>query len=82
MCQTTGCCRGGRTFVCFTCRLTAKALDSGRDYRLTPADTNKTEHPVCPRCRQPMTNLGIKVAVPRKTADRKWRQLEQRFWAP
>lgn len=86
MCQTFGCCRGGSTFACFECRTTAKAWDSHvngcRSNFPDPKRTNKTERPRCPRCRQPMTDLGKRVEVPRRSATRKWRQLAERFGAP
>lgn len=80
MCQTVGCCRGGHTFVCFNCQMTAKALDPGQlGGPVGPKKTNKTFHPVCPRCRQPMRDLGIRVSVPSPTHKRRWRNFEKRF---
>lgn len=76
MCMTIGCCRGSHTFACVSCRTTAKGayqkpstLSSwGRKF------TNKTERPVCPRCRQSMRDLGFHTRIPRR---RQWRRLER-----
>jgi NAD-dependent SIR2 family protein deacetylase len=70
MCQTTGCCRGGRTFVCLDCKTTAKAQDPGR--MVARERTNKTLQPRCPKCRKPMRDLGLRVAIPRRAH---WRKL-------
>lgn len=75
MCQTIGCCRGAPTFICTTYRTTAKRLDVGATHVLTRAQTNRRAHPRCPKCRQPMTNFGLQVAVPRKGRERAWRRL-------
>lgn len=72
MCMTIGCCRGSHTFACVSCKTTAKGTyrkatrDLGRDR------TNKTDRPVCPRCREPMQDLGFHTRIPRQ---RQWRRL-------
>ena len=76
MCQTIGCCRGSRKFVCFGCRLTAKGADV--DYEPTNLKkTNKRTHPTCPRCRDLMENVGMGAVIPKRTNNRKWKSMQE-----
>lgn len=79
MCQTIGCCRGGRKFVCFDCRTTAKGLDTGMSGR--HGCGFKTAHPNCPRCRKAMMNVGMGAKIPTKTNDRRWKSMYEWFLA-
>jgi len=48
------------TLVCFPCRYTTKSdLDTG-------------SHRRCPHCRQPLSNVGKKFKLPKKTDNKAW----------
>jgi hypothetical protein len=80
MCQSRGCCLGSRTFACLDCKTTAKgAYAGGGLHQNDPKKTNKTTHPNCPKCRKPMTNLGLGAAIPRKAQWKKLVRYARRF---
>ncbi len=70
---------GSRTFVCFSCKTTARSAyyNGAGGFLLDPAKTCKTLEPVCPRCRKPMTCMGVKFRVPKRSS--KWWAREQRL---
>jgi hypothetical protein len=51
-------------YACLPCRYTGKL------------DQRQAEAPRCPRCREPMVNLGKDFKAPRRAAETQWRKVE------
>ena len=63
----------GCVLVCFKDRFTAKGV---RDWDMGYQEAAITSTKHCPKCREPLVNMGKNFRPPRKNNDREWRRIE------